>query len=179
RGLQPRFISAEEVRRGKLRSGDCRILLLPHTIALSPTEAKEISDFVERGGVVVADGEPGIFDEHGREMAKRLLSGVFAGPAALAETSFTFGKGRAIYTTFDDEAGRERSRVFSDTLESVGVRPRFPLVQPDGELARDIETYIFENGEVAVVALLRDFVPSADLGDRETVVMTLPRLLNA
>jgi hypothetical protein len=178
-GLQHRFISAEEVRRGKLRSGDYRILMLPHTIALSPIEAKEISDFVEHGGVVVAEGEPGIFDEHGRRAAEPLLSGVFAGPATLAETSFTFGKGKAIYITFHDDGGREGGHAFSDTLEAAGVRPRFRLVGPDGVPARDIETYIFENGEVTVVALLRDFVPSADLSSREAVVMTLPRPLNA
>jgi hypothetical protein len=178
-GLQYRYLSSEEVRHGALAGGDYRILMLPHTVALSPIEAKEISDFVERGGVVVADGEPGVFDEHGRQMAKPLLSGVFSGPATLAETSFAFGKGKAIYTTFDDEGGRERSRAFSGILEVAGVRPRFPLVRSDGGPARDIETYIFENGEVTVVALLRDFDPSADLSNREAVVVTLPRPLNA
>ena len=153
--------------------------MLPHTIALSPIEAKEISDFVDRGGVVVADGEPGIFDEHGRKAAEPLLSGVFAGPATLAETSFTFGKGKASYITFQDEGGREGSRAFSDILEAAGVRPRFPLVRPDGVPAKDIETYIFENGEVTIVALLHDFAPSADPSSREAVVMTLPRPLNA
>jgi hypothetical protein len=42
------------------------MLIPPHTIALSPIEAKKIQDFVEQGGTVVAHGEPGIFDEHGR-----------------------------------------------------------------------------------------------------------------
>jgi hypothetical protein len=165
-GLQHRFISAEEVRRGKLRSGNYRILILPHTIALSPIEAKEISGFVEHGGVIVADGEPGIFDEHCRRAAEPLLSRVFA-------------EGKAIYLTFHGEGGREGSRAFSETLEAVGLRPRFPLVRPDGMLAKGIETYIFENGDVTVVGLLRDFDPSTDLGSREAVVMTLPRPLNA
>jgi hypothetical protein len=178
-GFQYRYVSPEEVRRGKLRSGDYRILMLPHTIALSPNEAKEIGDFVEHGGTVIADGEPGIFDEHGRRAAKPLLSGVFAGPATLAETSFTFGKGKAIYNTLRDEGGRKGSRAFSDILEAAGVRRPFPLVRPDGVPARDIETYIFENGEVTVVALLRDFDPSVDVSSREAVIMTLPRPLNA
>ena len=178
-GFQYRYVSPEEVRRGKLRSGDYRILMLPHTIAISPNEAKEIGDFVEHGGVVIADGEPGIFDEHGRRAAEPLLSGVFAGPGAIAETSFTFGKGKAIYNTFHDEGERKGSRAFSDILEAAGVRPRFPLVRPGGASVRDIETYIFENGEVTVVALLRDFDPSADLSSREAVVITLPRPLNA
>ena len=178
-GLQHRFISPEEVQHGELRSGNYRILILPHTIALSIIEAKEISDFVEHGGVVVADGEPGIFDEHGRRAAPPLLSAVFAGPATVAETSFTFGKGKAIYTSFHDEGGGEGGRTFSDILEAAGVRPRFPVVRPDGGLAKGIETYIFENGEVTVVALLRDFDPSADLSSQEAVVMTSPRPLNA
>src|SRR5262249_27337332 len=84
-----------------------------------------------------------------------------------------------IYTTFDDGQGREPSRAFSGILEAASVRPRFPLVRSDGGPARDIETYIFENGDVTIVALLRDFDPSADLSSRETVVMTLPQPLNA
>jgi Beta-galactosidase len=178
-GLQHRFISSEELRHGELRSGNYRILMLPHSIALSPIEAKEISDFVDRGGVVAADGEPGIFDEHGRRAAEPLLSGVFAGPATLAETNFTFGKGKASYIAFQDQGGREGSRAFSDMLEAAGVRPRFPLVRTDGAPASDVETYIFENGGITVVGLLRDFVPSGDPTSREAVVMTLPHLLNA
>ena len=54
-GLQLRFVSTEELSRGELGNGDYRILMLPHTIALSPTEAREIRAFVERGGIVVAD----------------------------------------------------------------------------------------------------------------------------
>jgi len=178
-GLQHRFISPQGLRRGELRSGNYRILMLPHTIALSSIEAKEISDFVEHGGIVVADGEPGIFDEHGRRMAKPALAEVFAGPATLAEASFAFGKGRAIYTTFGDEGSRENRRAFSEILEAAGVRPRFPVAGGDGRPASDVETYVFENGEVTVVALLRDFVPSGDPSGQEAVFMTLPRLLNA
>jgi hypothetical protein len=178
-GLQHRFISSEEVQRGELRSGKYRILILPHTIALSPTEAREIGEFVEHGGIILADGKPGIFDEHGRKAAEPLLSAVFAGPDTLTETSFTFGKGTAVYTNFRDEGGRAAGRAFSDILEAAGVRPRFPLVRPDGAPPSDVETYIFENGEVTVVALSRDFAPSADPSNREAVVMTLPRPLNA
>jgi hypothetical protein len=146
---------------------------------LSPIEAKEISDFVANGGVIVADGQPGIFDEHGRRPAEPLLSAVLPGPPTLMETNFTFGKGKAVYTSFRDEAGGAEGRAFSEILEAAGVRPRFPVVRTDGALARDVETYIFENGGVTVVALLRDFVPSANLSSRETVVMPLPQHLNA
>jgi len=176
-GLQVRFVSTEEVRRGGL--GNYRLLMLPHSIALSSIEAKEISSFVEHGGIVVADGEPGIFDEHGRRRAKPALSEVLASPATLAETSFTFGKGKVIYTTFRDEGGRQNSRALGEILEAAGLQPRFPLGRGDGVPVSDIETYVFENGEVTVVALLRDFVPGSDPSRREAVVMALPHPLNA
>jgi hypothetical protein len=179
RGLQQRFVSTEELSRGELGNREYRILMLPHTIALSPIEASEIRAFVEQGGIVVADGEPGIFDEHGRRMAKPALSEVFAGPATRAATGFVFGKGKAIYATFPDERGRESGRVLSEILKAAGVQPRFPLVRADGGPASDIETYVFENGEVTIVALLLDFVPSADPSSREAIVMTLPHPLNA
>ena len=178
RGLQPRFVSTEELRRGELANGDYRILMLPHTIALSSIEAREIRAFVAHGGIVVADCEPGIFDEHGRRMVKPALADVFAGPPRRATPGFVFGKGRAIYTALNGERGRGSSRAVSEILEAAGVRPRFPLARTDGGPVSDVETYVFENGEATIVALLRDFLPSASPSSRETVVMTLPHPLN-
>jgi hypothetical protein len=178
RGLQPRFVSTEGLGRGELADGDYRILMLPHTIALSPIEAGEIRAFVAHGGIVVADCEPGIFDEHGRRMIKPALADVFVGPATRATPGFVFGKGKAIYTALNDERGRRSSRALSEVLEAAGVRPRFPLVRADGRPASDVETYVFENGEVTIVALLLDFLASADPDSRETVVMILPYPLN-
>jgi hypothetical protein len=178
-GLQHRFISSEEVCRGELGSGNYRVLLLPHTIAMSQVEAREIQAFVERGGIVVADREPGIFDEHGRRMIKPPLSDVFNGPATRAASSFAFGKGKGIYTAFPDDRGRNGGRGLGEIFEAGGVRPRFPLLRADGGPVSDVETYVFENGEVSVVALLRDFGPSADPSNREPVVMALPQAENA
>ena len=84
----------------------------------------------------------------------------------IPETSFTFGKGKAIYTTFHDEGGHENSRTLSEILEAAGVRPRLPLVRGDG-------VPVFENDEVTIVAVLRDFVPGLDPSRREAVVMAL------
>jgi hypothetical protein len=185
-GLQHRFVSSEGVRRGELRNGDYRLLVLPHAIALSPIEAKEISDFVEHGGgIVVAEGEPGIFDEHGKRMAKPLLSGVFADPAAYVTTGAAFGKGRAAYVDLSDDQDRAEGRRITEILEAAGVRPRFPLLRADGGPAGDVETHIFDNGEAMIVALQRD-LPAAPgtadqgaiRGGREDVVLKLPRPLH-
>ena len=45
--------------------------------------------------MVVADSEPGQFDEHGRRLMKPALSDIFGGPASRSATSFAFGKGKA------------------------------------------------------------------------------------
>jgi hypothetical protein len=178
-GLQHRFVSSEEVARGELRRGGYRILMLPQTIALSTTEAKEIRDFVVAGGVVIATGEPGIFDEHGRRMARPLLSEVFAGPATHATTSFGVGKGKAIYMTFPDARGREPLRALTEILKNAGVRSRFSIARADGGPESDVETYIFENDGVTIVALLRDFAPPSTATAQEPLVLALPQPLNA
>jgi hypothetical protein len=180
RGLQPRFVSPQEVGRGALHNGDYRLLMLPDSIAMSAPEAKEISDFVSKGGIVVADREPGIFDEHGRRLAKSPLSEVFAGPPTGAVTSFAFGKGQAIYAVFADDPGRARGGHIGEILAAAGVQPRFQLGRSDGDPAGDVETYIFEDGPITIVALLRDYPepPAVPGPRREPIVLGLPRPFN-
>jgi hypothetical protein len=181
RGLQHRFLSSADVGRGELRRGDYRILMLPHTIALSAAEAKEIRDFVERGGVALAEGEPGLFDEHGRRLARPLLSEVFPGLVTRSTTSFAFGKGKAIYLPLSDHRGRRGRQPAAEILDAAGVRPSFPLLRADGSVADDVETKIFDNGAVTIVALQRDFPGTQEAGPgsipsgSEEVALALPR----
>jgi hypothetical protein len=174
-GLQHRFLSSEQVRLGQLR-GDYRVLILPHTIALGASEAAEIRGFVERGGVVIADSEPGQFDGHGRRLPKPALSDIFAGPANRSVPGFEFGKGKAIYLASANGRDRQNSRRLSRILDNAGVQPPFPVLRIDGRPADDVETRIFRNGELTVVALQRDYLPASNPDDRETVVLALPRI---
>jgi len=180
RGLQHRFVSSTEIRLGELRTGNYRVLMLPHSIALSAGEAKEIRGFVERGGTVLAVGEPGLFDEHGRRMTKPLLSEVFPGPPTRSANSFAFGKGKAIYLPLSDPRGRFSRQAAPEIIDAAGVRPRFPLHRLDGSLVDDIETKIFDNGAVTIVALQRDFpgtgetYPGSISSDPEAVLLSLP-----
>ncbi len=175
-GLQYRFMSSAEVGRGELQKANYRLLILPRTIALAPGAAKEIRDFVGQGGVVIADGEPGVFDEHGRRAPKPLLSEIFDGPATRSATNFAFGKGKAIYLPLSTDLHRESTRRITRILDDAEVKPPFPIARPDGRPANDVVTHIFTNGELTLVALQRDY-PAA-LDSRETVVLTLPRPFN-
>ena len=62
-GLTPRFISPGQLAKGP---PEARLLILPHTLALSEEEVRAIAAFAARGGTVVSDIAPGAYDEHGR-----------------------------------------------------------------------------------------------------------------
>ena len=55
--------------------------------------------------------------------------------------------------------GRTPERL-SQILDSAGVKPPFPVLRVDGGPANDVETHIFSNGELTIVALQRDYLPS-------------------
>jgi hypothetical protein len=177
-GVEYRFVSSHQLRRGELRDGNCRILLLPHTIAIAEVEAAEIREFVARGGVVIADGEPGPFDEHGRRLEKAALSDVFPTALSRSGASFTFGQGRAVYSVPANGHDRRNTRRLSQILDAAGVKPTFGVLRTDGQPAGDVETRIFENGELTIGSFQRDYHPPSDREDRETVVLTMPSLLN-
>lgn len=64
-GLQYNFISyVDVVQRGV--PDEYRVLILPACLCLSDAEARQIRAFCERGGTVIADYLPGLWDQHGR-----------------------------------------------------------------------------------------------------------------
>ncbi|MCM8768392.1 MAG: beta-galactosidase [Candidatus Omnitrophica bacterium] len=65
-GYYPGAISHREIASGGLRKTKYRFLFLPSLFCLSPEERSELRQFVEKGGVVVSDSLPGLFDGHGK-----------------------------------------------------------------------------------------------------------------
>jgi hypothetical protein len=74
-GLSFRFVAAPQIEAGKLRGA--RVLVLPYSLALSDREAAEIRAFVESGGLVLADAQTGIFDEHVASRERGALDSLF------------------------------------------------------------------------------------------------------
>jgi hypothetical protein len=67
-GLQSSFVSyADVIQRGV--PDEFRVLILPACLALSDAEARAIRAFCERGGTVIADYLPGLWDQHGKGRA--------------------------------------------------------------------------------------------------------------
>ncbi|MDD5706420.1 MAG: beta-galactosidase, partial [Kiritimatiellae bacterium] len=63
-GYQPTFVSEEQLVGGVLDREGIRILILPLSVAMSDKELAAIRQFVEAGGVVIADCLSGKMDEH-------------------------------------------------------------------------------------------------------------------
>jgi hypothetical protein len=66
----------------------------------------------------------------------------------------------------------------SRILDYAGVKPPFPVLRADAGPADDVETHIFTNGELTIVALQRDYLPPSNPDNRETVAMALPRMFS-
>lgn len=72
-----KIISYKQLAEGVLEKQGFRLLILPYSQALSTKEAEEVSKFVEKGGVVIADLRPGVCDEHGKPYEKGGLDSLF------------------------------------------------------------------------------------------------------
>jgi hypothetical protein len=140
-GVRPLFVSPVSLARGDLRATGTRVLVLPQSIALSDAEVAAIRDFVGTGGLVLADGEPGLFDGHGRRRVSPALSGLsFRRPDVLA-TAPAAGDP----TPFEAMAA---------LLREAGIVPGFSLTRDDGRLAPDVEVRTYRSGDVTILALL-------------------------
>jgi hypothetical protein len=154
-GLQYNFVSYSQVEQGELLRRGYKVLILPRSTALSAAEAKEIRDFAAQGGTVIADGDPGAFDEHCRRLPKPQLADVFdAGP---------LGRGRAIRVSADilnyhqDRlVGKEAAvhGMMGALFETAGVKPQFAVTGASGKPVVGVETHTFRNGGVWLVALM-------------------------
>jgi hypothetical protein len=151
--------------------------------------------FVEQGGVLIADGEPGAFDEHSRRLAKPLLSELFSGSHDGPVTVRPFGRGKTIYLAEgmlsyyrDRLLGKEQHalQLMGQFFKESGVNAVFGVTGPSGEPAVGVEVHSFRNGGASIVGLLSNPQLSIeDLGRPEvisnrrfeepkTVVLTLP-----
>jgi hypothetical protein len=74
-GLSFRFVATPQVEGGALQGK--RVFVLPYSTALSDREAAEIRRFVEDGGILLADGAAGLFDEHVAWRETAALDGLF------------------------------------------------------------------------------------------------------
>jgi hypothetical protein len=120
-------------------------------VALSPAEAAQIRDFAARGGRVLSDGVPGVYDQHGRKLSQSVIADLFP----RAPRALTGGAVTAL-------------------VRAEGLGTNFPVQRTSGERAQDVETYIFRNGDVTILALLRDLPAERAAAPSEGEPVTVP-----
>src|SRR5258705_7187863 len=102
-GLQFDFVSSEQVEQGSLASGKYKVLILPLSLALSPSEVKNIETFVQAGGVVISDAAAGLMDQHCAWQQNVAINELFGIAAPASSTrAFNAGDGQVVIT--DDGA---------------------------------------------------------------------------
>lgn len=152
-GLQYNFVAYDQIEQGELLKRGYRVLILPRSSSLSAAEAKAIREFVEQGGTLLAEGEPGTFDEHSRRLEKSRLGDLAASP----------GRGRVVTLSGDVLSyhqnrlvGKEgpAHKLMGKLLSEASVRPALAVTDDTGHAAVGVETHTFHNGGVTIVALL-------------------------
>lgn len=161
-GLQYRFVSYRQIPKGVLLKRGYHVLILPETTSLSPAAARAIRQFVAEGGVIISDGMPGTYDQHSKKLPKSLLADLFPGSNAKAVNVHNYGKGEAILLNTDimdyvqqREEGKEgpTHQMMGSLLRSIGVHPAFTVDNAAGHSIVGIDTHVFANGGVRIVAL--------------------------
>ncbi len=74
-GYQYEMLSYEQIERGGLKG--FRVLVLPSSFALTEGEVRAMRQFVEGGGLLVADLVPGVLDGHCRPLDRGALDDLF------------------------------------------------------------------------------------------------------
>lgn len=147
-GLQYNFIAYAQVEQGQLLQGGYRVLILPRSSALSSEEVRAIREFANRGGLVIADGEPGVYDEHSRRRAEPPLTDLFDKGRAVRMNALDYHQLRLL----GKEAGLLAQAA--QLTKSAGVEPPFAVTLEDGKPVVGVETHRFRNGDVTVIGLL-------------------------
>jgi len=71
------FLARQQIEAGELVRRKFRALILPFSVAVTDRELRAIREFVEAGGVLIADGQAGVMDGRARWLEQGALDGLF------------------------------------------------------------------------------------------------------
>ena len=102
-GLQYSFLSYADVIQNGIPA-EYRALILPACLCLSDAEAQAIEAFCRRGGTVIADYLPGVWDQHGRGRAGGgVLDSLFGVPHPSTLTAADVFNGGKLWAEVDQD----------------------------------------------------------------------------
>jgi hypothetical protein len=125
----------------------------------SPTAIRQ---FVADGGIAIANGVPGTYDQHSKKLPKSSLADLFGEQATQQVNVQSYVKGKAILLNADVEGylvdrlqGKANPihQLVGNLLRSNGVNPPFTVDDGSGHPPVGVEMHIYANGGVRIVAL--------------------------
>jgi beta-galactosidase len=75
--LQFSYVTDRMLRLGEFDASRYKVLILPLSFAIGRNEANVIREFVRKGGTIIADVRPGMYDGHCKPLEKGILDDVF------------------------------------------------------------------------------------------------------
>jgi len=118
-GFEPQMLHTKQVLAGALQKRGIRVLCLPMTQCVSDREAEALGDFVEKGGLLIADCRPGIADEHGRLFAQKKLPALFG---IRWDDALLTKAGKRLVTPLVTLEGTCSAELEGQTLQDLTVR---------------------------------------------------------
>ena len=158
-GFQYRFVATEEIESGVLEREGLKVLFLPHSRAVSDTEAKRITDFAAGGGAVFANIVPGTLTPTGAGRPEPALSDLFADhrTGMLLGERFLHGYHRSHKSSARWELLEEGRRRMGEVMEEhAGLVPEVRIAPVEGS-APPPEIARFDAGGIEFVTLLRSY----------------------
>jgi hypothetical protein len=140
-GAQPRWITPEMLSAGEPARDGTRLLVLPHSIALSNEEVAALRGFAEAGGLILADVPPGEWDALGRRR----------NTAPLADLVAT----RRLRFPASLQADKAPPDEMAALLAEAGVRLPLAFLDASGRPAAELEMHLFRSGDVTIAGIQR------------------------
>ena len=162
-GYNPQFISSEQIEAGALSSLSNAVVVLPSSWALSDKESAELRNYLgapektQGVHVLLADGMPGSFDQHGRLRDKPVLQQ--STPAvALASRLGSWRSGGAPSFVDYDPVNYLEARRSPDSLRGNWLSDQLKPLEPPISLPRSACTriHLFRLGDSHLVAFERN-----------------------
>src|SRR5205085_4027199 len=171
-GLQFDFISSEDVAKSPISNEKYKVLILPLAFALSDQEIQHIEEFVSRGGVVIADSSPGLYDQHCALRTTDAINRLF-GNTSIGPTEHKIGKGWAIYLkkTWDQYpkqrasnfGGAEYREIARRLFDKASVHPSVEVLSPDGQPVSQVQIARYKLGSADVITIVKENVAVAEI----------------
>ncbi len=159
-GLTPEFVDERQISAGILVKRREKILILPQTLSLSRRSAGAIRNFVKAGGILVTDGQVGLFDGHGRRLALTLLAHLLK-------------SGNPHVVALPASHALAVAMVLN-VLRAADISWQARIRTP----ADRIEEFVYQHGSVRLLVLLSD-ASISETGRSVPVTLLLPHAANA